>query len=225
MSIETNENKSKKNIGKIIGKVFSGIGIAICVLLVVLIIWLGVDKFILKSPVPSVFGYSSLRVATGSMTGTIDQGSFVLIKNTGDYEVNDIITFFPTGDTTPTTHRIIGVDEEGKFITKGDNPANSVDKEHIRVDQIVGEYVTHLDAGPFIGWMFEMGWIYLVAAALIIAMGIVLIKYDQMSQQAQNAQAQPSQAQPAEQPAEASEQSFDEQNNDQKENESGEDQT
>lgn len=182
MSTDRKKNNEKKSAGKIVGKIFSYIGIGICVLLVVLIIWLGIDKFILKSPVPSVFGYSSLRVATGSMTGTIDQGSFVVIKDTGDYEVNDIITFFPKGDTIPTTHRIIGIDEEGKFITKGDNPNNSVDREHISNEQIVGEYVFHVDMGLFFGWIFEMGWIYILAAILIIGMGVMLLKYDKMAQ-------------------------------------------
>ena len=47
---------------------------------------LAYDKFIRKSPAPSFFGYSVLVIATGSMSGSIEAGDVVVVKDTGDYE-------------------------------------------------------------------------------------------------------------------------------------------
>ncbi|MBE6547779.1 MAG: signal peptidase I [Ruminococcaceae bacterium] len=167
----------KTSAKKIIGKVFTYIGIGICALLAVILIWLCIDKFILKSPVPSIGKFSMMRVATGSMQGTIDQGDFVIVKKTGDYKTGDIITFFPTGATTPTTHRIINIDDEGKFVTKGD-AQSAIDREHISTSQIHGEVVGRIRTAVFMVWFKDMGWIYFLAAILIIGMGLLLLKYD-----------------------------------------------
>lgn len=82
--------------------------------------WLCIDKFIRKSPVPTFCGYALLTIETGSMSGTFEIGDMILIKDTNDYKIGDIITFLPEGDTIPTTHRIINYGEDGTFVTKGD---------------------------------------------------------------------------------------------------------
>lgn len=60
-----------------------------CVLLAFLLFFAGTlayDKFIRKSPAPSFFGYSVLVIATGSMSGSIEAGDVVVVKDTGNYE-------------------------------------------------------------------------------------------------------------------------------------------
>ena len=73
-------SKEKKDIKKIVNKVFTGIMIGITAVLVFVVGWLCVDKYICKATVPSFMGYSSLTVATGSMSGTIEQGDFIIVK-------------------------------------------------------------------------------------------------------------------------------------------------
>ena len=65
--------------------------------------WLCVDKFIIKSPVPSFFGYATLTIETGSMSGTMEIGDMIIIKDTGDYKIGDIITFMPLVTNSPVS--------------------------------------------------------------------------------------------------------------------------
>ena len=160
----------------VIKRVIWGIVTAVFCLLCALTIWLAVDKFVLKSPVPSVFGYSALTVKTGSMSGTIEIGDLIIIKDTGDYEIGDIVTFLQKGDSIPTTHRIIDSREDGSFITKGD--ANNVqDALPVSKDIIFGEVVKVLpEVGLFAERVQSEGWIYIVALLVILGGGTVFVQ-------------------------------------------------
>lgn len=158
-------------------KVFGWIGTGFLTLLVVIASWLCFDKFVLKHQVPSIFGYSSLMVATGSMSGTIEEGDLIIIKDTDDYKIGDIVTFFQDGDDIPTTHRIYNIDDEGKWVTRGD-ANNSYDKRSITSDEIIGEVVLVIPyVGTFIDWAVEGGGlIYIIGIFLILGLGIYIIK-------------------------------------------------
>lgn len=160
-------------------KVFGWIGTGFLTLLVVIASWLCFDKFVLKHQVPSIFGYSSLMVATGSMSGTIEEGDLIIIKDTDDYKIGDIVTFFQDGDDIPTTHRIYNIDDEGKWVTRGD-ANNSYDKRSITSDEIIGEVVLVIPyVGTFIDWAVEGGGlIYIIGIFLILGLGIYIIKGD-----------------------------------------------
>ena len=160
-------------------KVFGWIGTGFLTLLVVMASWLCFDKFVLKHRVPSIFGYSSLMVATGSMSGTIEEGDLIIIRDTGDYKIGDIVTFFQDGDDIPTTHRIYNIDENGNWKTRGD-ANNSYDKRSITNDEIIGEVVLVIPyVGTFIDWAVEGGGlIYIVGIFLILGLGIYIIKGD-----------------------------------------------
>ena len=163
---------------KIFKKICSSILLIICAALLVVAGWLCIDKFVMKSPVPSFLGYSTLTVTTGSMESTLQIGDIIVIKKTNDYKIGDIITFLPEGDTTPTTHRIIQYGETaGTYITKGDNPANSVDTDPVTNDQIFGEMVHHLPIlGMFVGWVKDGGGlIYVIAVILILGIGAYML--------------------------------------------------
>ena len=176
-SIEVVKEKS------LVKKIFSWIGTGFLTLLVVMASWLCIDKFILGHQVPSIFGYSSLMVATGSMSGTIEEGDLIIIKATGDYKIGEIVTFFQDGDTIPTTHRIINkeYDENGNvlWVTKGD-ANNSKDGRSISSDEIIGEWVMTIPyVGTFIDWAVEGGGlIYIIGIFLILGLGIYIIKGD-----------------------------------------------
>ncbi len=159
-------------------KVLWAIMYGILGIVVVAVLWLGVDKFILKSPVPSFFGYATLSVETGSMAGEINIGDLILIKDTGDYKIGDIITYIHEGDTIPTTHRIIYYTDDGGFITKGD-ANNTQDTDSVTPDMIFGEVIkVYPKAGLFSKWVREEGWLYIVAVLIIVALGSFITSSD-----------------------------------------------
>lgn len=170
------EAKKESKLKTILGKVFSGIGLAVLAFLIVVVGWLSIQKFVMKEPVPSFAGYSHLLVTTGSMESEISAGDLIIIKDTGDYKNGDIITFMHEGETTPTTHRIIYTYGD-VYTTKGD-ANNTSDIMSVHISEVYGEVVMiipHL--GLFIQWVKDGGGlIYIVGIILIIAAGIYIIK-------------------------------------------------
>ncbi len=166
----------RKRKMSVVSIVFTCIGVAIVLFLFFVAVTLAVDKFVKKSPVPSFFGTSTLIVTTGSMSGTIEDGDMIVVKKSDEYKIGDIITFLPAGDSIPTTHRIIRVND-GKFYTKGD-ANNAEDTRAVEQGDIVGKVAfTVPHVGLFFRWLKDdLGWIYLVAIVVVIIAGIVLLK-------------------------------------------------
>ena len=181
-----------KKAGKVIQNVIWGVVIGVFGILCVLVGWLAVQKFVFRSPVPSVFGYATLSVQTGSMSGTIEAGDLVLIKKTNDYEEGDIVTFLHEGEAVPTTHRIIGVALDGRFITKGD-ANNTQDSLPVDEAEIFGEVVNVFPkVGLFFNWVQSEGWLYIVAALVIVCVGTFLVKtMFEPEEESEPAQAEP----------------------------------
>lgn len=190
VKVEKEEVVKEKSMVK---KVFGWIGTGFLTLLVVMASWLCFDKFVLKHRVPSIFGYSSLMVATGSMSGTIEEGDLIIIRDTGDYEIGEIVTFFQDGDDIPTTHRIYNIDENGNWKTRGD-ANNSYDKRSITNDEIIGEVVLVIPyVGTFIDWAVEGGGlIYIIGIFLILGLGIYIIKGDDDEDEEESSEPTPS---------------------------------
>ena len=156
-------------------KVLTGILYGILLAVMLMLLWLGFDKLVLKSTVPSIFGYATLTVETGSMASELQIGDMIIIKDTGDYKIGDIITYAHEGETVPTTHRIIGYDEDG-FITRGD-ANNTEDRERVSEDIIFGEVIkVYPRVGLFSKWVSMEGWIYILAVLAIIARGVFVVK-------------------------------------------------
>ena len=176
---EVKENKksdTKKKVKKGISIGLYGFFGAILVFLLVITGSLCVQKFIQKKPVPMFAGRATLLVVTGSMNGTINEGDLIVIKKSKDFKTGDIITFMPDGGKVPVTHRIVDIDAEGLFITKGDaNPSR--DTEHISKDQIIGKYVTRIKGVcVFFQWLKkEGGFIYILSGAIILGGGCYLL--------------------------------------------------
>ena len=125
--------------------------LVLILLLVVFVLYLLIAR--ISGKVPSLFGYSVVRIVTPSMDPKIPVGSFVLIKKASPEEiaVGDIITFY-TDDPDPLiagktiTHRVLAVScEDGKYVftTKGDNQATNPvpDAYPARGEKLVGRYV------------------------------------------------------------------------------------
>ena len=102
----------------------------------------------------SFFGYSVLKVVSGSMEPSIHQGDYIYIRktDTDSLRVGDIISFYSQDDSIKgeiNTHRISKVTEDGTFITKGD--ANRTeDSVTVPKDSVIGKYCGKL---RFFRWL------------------------------------------------------------------------
>lgn len=169
----TSKNKNPR------GRVFSAIWRVMLILLAVILAisacTLAYDKFVKKSKIPSVFGYSMLIVASPSMTGAIEAGDAIIIKKSDSYAVGDVITYFPEDESFSVTHRIVRVDGD-KFYTKGD--ANqSEDSDPVLIEQIVGKVAVKLDkVGYFIEWLKSPVGIIFAATFIVLLILIIVIE-------------------------------------------------
>lgn len=169
----TSENKNPR------GRVFSAIWRVMLILLAVILAvsacTLAYDKFVKKSKIPSVFGYSVLIVVSPSMTGAIEAGDAIIIKKSDSYAVGDVITYFPEDESFSVTHRIVRM-EGDKFYTKGD--ANqSEDSDPVLMEQIVGKVAVKLDkVGYFIEWLRSPVGIIFAATFIVLLILIIVIE-------------------------------------------------
>lgn len=169
----TSENKNLR------GRVFSAIWRVMLMLLAAVLAisacTLAYDKFVKKSKIPSVFGYSVLIVASPSMTGAIEAGDAIIIKKSDSYAVGDVITYFPADENFSVTHRIVRM-EGDKFYTKGD--ANqSEDPDPVLIEQIAGKVAVKLDkVGYFIEWLKSPVGIIFAATFIVLLILIIVIE-------------------------------------------------
>lgn len=107
------------------------------VLMIVLALFVLLSVIMTKpGQAPSVLGYSSFRVLSGSMEPTIRTGSMILVKATDPSEIapDDIISFYssdPALGGAVNTHRVLSVEKQNGvyiFHTKGD--ANLIPDEY-----------------------------------------------------------------------------------------------
>ncbi|SEK64008.1 signal peptidase I [Ruminococcus albus] len=91
-----------------------------------------------------VFGKSVLKVVTGSMEPSINVGEYIVVEKTDTRSLHkgDIISFYSEQTDIYgmlVTHRIVDIQEDGTFITKGD--ANTIeDSVAVKPGRIVGKY-------------------------------------------------------------------------------------
>lgn len=114
---------------------------------------------------------------TGSMSPSISEGDYIIIKSgdLNELKKGDIITFY-SEDTTIygklNTHRIIGVADDGSYITKGD--ANTeADPVTVKRSRIVGKYA---GKSRFLRWVnsFASGKKLIMIAAVISMLGVAI---------------------------------------------------
>ena len=168
-------SKDKNPRGRVFSAIWRVMLILLAVILAISACTLAYDKFVKKSKIPSVFGYSMLIVASPSMTGAIEAGDAIIIKNSDSYAVGDVITYFPEDESFSVTHRIVRM-EGDKFYTKGD--ANqSEDSDPVLIEQIVGKVAVKLDkVGYFIEWLKSPVGIIFAATFIVLLILIIVIE-------------------------------------------------
>ena len=184
-----------KKVLSALKNVFYVLLLLLCAFLFVVVIWLSIDKFIVKSPIPSFAGYSLLSVESGSMEGdmedSIDEKDLILIRKSKDYQIGETITYLRPSDHVPTTHRIIGFDDANgtrEYITRGD--ANGLSQDaNVTEDMIFGKVVfVFSGVGVFREFVTEGGgYVFLITFAVILIAGIFLWKMVEQKEQTSNA--------------------------------------
>lgn len=146
MRHEINESVSqKKNDSKVRRRLNRVIDIAVTILLVASFILCGYVLINTARGKPvNIFGRCVLKVVTGSMEPSIRTDDFIIVEktDTAELSVGDIISFYSDQEDIKgklVTHRIVGINDDGSFETKGD--ANLIsDRVTANPDKIVGKY-------------------------------------------------------------------------------------
>ena len=124
---------------------------------------------------PSAFGFTSMIVLSGSMSGDapdhIEVGDMIVTRSADPktLKVGDVITFMEEG-TTAVTHRIIGINEDGSFRTKGD-ANNTEDRIPVQHDQIIGKFMFRI---PKLG---DVAMFAQTPFGMLIFIGLPLVAY------------------------------------------------
>lgn len=110
-------------------------------LLIMINLYLGINKAVTRAPIPKFFGFSPLIVLSGSMEPAINPGDVVVIREqpVDKYKPGDVVTYLE--GNTAYTHRIISV-ENGVFTLKGDS--NNVADEFLTADRFEGKVILRI---------------------------------------------------------------------------------
>ncbi len=114
---------------------------------------------------PSVFGYSTAVVITGSMEPAVNVNDMVVIRAGAEYAPGDIVSY--KSGSSLVTHRIAEVTETG-YITRGD--ANNTDDGEIPKEAVVGRVVLVI---PKVGYAIQflqtpLGMLIMTGALLLL---------------------------------------------------------
>ena len=98
-------------------------------------------------------GYQPIVITSGSMRPSVDRGDLLIIKDSNDIQVGDLITFRPsTGKVSSVTHRVVGIQNNAEgiqYFTKGD-ANNTADLEPVPANRVIGVVVREL---PNVGYL------------------------------------------------------------------------
>lgn len=134
-----NQSKDKINIGRLAVDIVIWI-----IVLFAALATLSVFSSQANGGVPSLFGKMPITVLTPSMHPTLKVGDLIIAKkveNLSTLKKDDIITYWTVieGKHVKNTHRIVSVNKDGSFVTRGDNNSKDDSKEVLPGD-VIGIY-------------------------------------------------------------------------------------
>ena len=131
------QKNSSKKIFSIIGNIICG-GLFVVALLILI---LGIISH-KQGKQLKFFGYSFSTVVTPSMEDTIKVNDIIVFKDIPfeNIKVNDIIVYYNDEYHINVVHRVVGINEDGSLVTKGDN--NNVEDFVLAQEQnVIGEVI------------------------------------------------------------------------------------
>lgn len=150
---------------KLVGKICSRALLALLALVFLLNLYTIVMRQAFHVKQPTVLGYASAVVLSGSMEPAISVDDMVIVHRETDYQPGDIIMF--ESGSSFVTHRVAAVTETG-YITRGDS--NNTDDPEIPADRVCGKVVAVI---PGVGGVIRllqspMGKCLLVLMAVVL---------------------------------------------------------
>ena len=169
-------------------RILSGIGIALCVLLIPLLIanvTMIIKSYTSKSEVPSFLGVTPLIVLSGSMEPKIHEGELIFCTDIDPKDVKEemIISFFDPLSTTGTivTHKVVEVIENGdgtrSFRTRGINNSQN-DTALVPEKNLVARYRFGIPLAGRVAMFMQStaGLIVCVAVPLVLLVGYDMLR-------------------------------------------------
>lgn len=87
-------------------------------------------------------GYTREEVSSWPISGGFVVGDMPIVKGSESYKVGDVIVYSVPGLKSPIIHRIIKINEDGTYQTKGDNnPTQAPYEYNVSKEQINGKVV------------------------------------------------------------------------------------
>lgn len=128
------------------------------------------------SKIPSILGFKTLSVLSGSMRPILQPGDLIISKDVepDQIKIGDIVTYRVNSDAL-VTHRVIGITEKNgelAFETKGD-ANNTEDGGLVLWDQLVGSFVLNIPRGGYIVNFIRspIGFILLILVPVFLLLG------------------------------------------------------
>lgn len=116
-----------------------------------------------------LLGWTPMVVTSGSMEPLIKTGDVVLVQDVDHLVGKGTVVAYDDGNGI-VMHRVVGVDADGTYTTKGD--ANAVpDSTSVSQSQIVGQGRLLV---PYIGLARVVGWVWWATVGLLVAVSIPL---------------------------------------------------
>jgi signal peptidase len=118
-----------------------------------------------------------VAVESNSMEPTFQRGDILILQGISpdQLEIGDIIVFSSPGQEIPVVHRIVEINPDGTFQTKGDANARQLSFEKkIESYQIHGKQVLII---PFLGWMKIGITEYVIPNTSWAVLGLILITF------------------------------------------------
>ncbi len=137
----------------------------ICGTLIGVNVYLINAKTLAGNDLPMPFGYGAAVVLSGSMEPEFSTGDMIVVKETEDFDIYDIVVY--KSGSSLVVHRIVGIGAE-KVVTKGD--ANNTEDEPITRVDVLGKVIFHI---PYLGTVISflktpVGTISLVGLAILL---------------------------------------------------------
>jgi signal peptidase len=129
----------------------------------------------LWATLPRALGWEPTLIDGGSMTPALRRGDVILLREAGadSIALGSVITFSDPADPDRlVTHRVVGIEPDGRLVTRGD--ANNVsDSTLVALDHVRGRAVLRIPAvGLPIVWVRDGDW-----QELVMLGGVVLAAY------------------------------------------------
>lgn len=133
--------------------------------------------------VPLALGWSPVAVTSGSMAPRIASGDIVIVTPFEGQKLvpGTVIVFENAATQGRVTHRIVDIDGNGDYITRGDanvsNDSTPVASEHIVG---VGRLLVPMVGQPFV-WAENSQWLLLVVAAALVGLALWVSRWALMA--------------------------------------------